>query len=79
MMRDMKKLMFMHTFIPIYHVPFLTLLMSAYEHLSVKNLLMFSLNEDYDLHPFQYNISMLDLPNLDDVNVINAYNKCFAQ
>jgi hypothetical protein len=72
---EFKRLISLHTIIPVLHEPFLGLLLSAYPAMLSQGTV--TLN-DNDLNIFNLNISEINLPAIEDPNVIEGYENCMA-
>jgi len=72
---EFKRLISLHTILPILHEPFLGILLSAYPAMLNQGAVTL---HDNDLNIFSMNISEINLPQIDDLNVIEGYENCMA-
>jgi len=72
---EFKRLISLHTILPILHEPFLGILLSAYPALLNQGAVNMS---DNDLNIFSMNISQINLPMIEDQQVIEGYENCMA-
>lgn len=72
---EFKRLISLHTIIPVLHEPFLGILLSAYPAMLSQGAV--TLN-DNDLNIFNLNIAEINLPAIGDISVIEGYENCMA-
>jgi len=72
---EFKRLISLHTIVPILHEPFLAVLLSAFPLMVQQQAVSLF---DNDLNIFNLNISEINLPEIKDPSVIEGYENCMA-